>query len=65
MSMAYSKSNTAYPSLSPPSTLNIVPAQVILKEAWGSSFVCEQEKEGKKQLPLNDRTKQKPGYLKY
>lgn len=65
MSMDYFKSNTAYPSLSPPSTLNIVPAQVILKEARGSSFVCEQEKEGKKQLPLNSKTKQKPGYLKY
>lgn len=65
MSMDYCKSNTAYPSLSPPSTLNIVAAQVILKEARVSSFVFEQEKEGKKQFPLNNTTKQKPGYLKY
>lgn len=56
--MDYCESNTAYPSLSPPSTPNIVPAQATLKEAQHFSFVCEQDREGKKQLPLNGNAKQ-------
>jgi len=56
--MDHCESNTAYPSLSPPSTLNIVPARVTLKEARHFSFVCEQEREGKKQLPLSGSAKQ-------
>lgn len=55
--MDYCESNTAYPSLSPPSTLDIVPAQVTLKEAQHFSFVCEQEREGRKQLLLNGNAK--------
>lgn len=62
--MDYSKSNIAYPSLSPPLHPQHCSARVILKEAQGFSFVCEQEREGKKQLPFNGKTKQKPGYLK-